>query len=44
MHVDNILAKSIDPRAVQEDVQLMFKLKNDRIEAPEFYIGAKLQE
>jgi hypothetical protein len=44
MYVDDILAISCEPRAILEDVQKTFKLKNDKIEPPEFYLGAKLQE
>ncbi len=44
MYVDDILAISCDPKAILEEVQKTFKLKNDRIEPPEFYLGAKLQE
>ena len=44
MYVDDILAISCNPRAILEDVQKTFKLKNDKIEPPEFYLGAKLQE
>jgi hypothetical protein len=44
MYVDNILAISCDAKSILEDVQKTFKLKNDRIETPEFYLGAKLQE
>jgi hypothetical protein len=40
--VDNVLAISCDARAILEEVQRTFKLKNDRIEPPEFYLGAKL--
>ena len=44
MYVDDILAISCDAKAILEDVQKTFKLKNDKIEPPEFYLGAKLQE
>ena len=44
MYVDDILAISCDAKSILEDIQKTFKLKNDRIEAPEFYLGAKLQE
>jgi hypothetical protein len=44
MYVDDILAISADARSILEDVQRAFKLKNDRINTPEFYLGAKLQE
>jgi hypothetical protein len=44
MYVDDILAISYDPKAILEDVQRTFKLKNNKIEPPEFYLGAKLQE
>lgn len=44
MYVDDILAISCDAEAILKDVQTTFKLKNDRIETPEYYLGAKLQE
>jgi hypothetical protein len=44
MYVNDILAISCDPQAILEDVQRTFKLNNDKIEPPEFYLGAKLQQ
>lgn len=45
MYVDDILAVSCAaPQTILEEVQKMFKLKNDKIEPPEFYLEAKLQE
>jgi hypothetical protein len=44
MYVDDILAIACDAEAILRDVQTTFKLKNDKIETPEFYLGAKLQE
>ena len=44
MYVDDILAISVDPKGILEDVQRTFKLKNDKIEPPDFYLGAKFQE
>jgi hypothetical protein len=44
MYIDDILAISCDPQAILEDIQRTFKLKNDKIEPPEFYLGAKLQQ
>ena len=44
MYVDDILAISCDPKAILEDVQKTFKFKNDAMDPPEFYLGAKLQE
>ena len=44
MYVDDILAISCDAESILRDVQATFKLKNDKIEAPEFYLGAKLQQ
>jgi hypothetical protein len=34
MYVDEILKISCEPRAILEEVQKTFKLKNDRIEPP----------
>ncbi len=44
MYVDDILALSCNAKALLADVQRTFKLKNNKIEPPEFYLGAKLQE
>ncbi|KAI2502896.1 Reverse transcriptase (RNA-dependent DNA polymerase) [Fragilaria crotonensis] len=44
MYVDDILAISCDARSILEEIQVTFKFKNGRIEAPEFYLGAKLQK
>eukprot|EP00978_Attheya_sp_CCMP212_P022390 scaffold66783_cov32-Attheya_sp.AAC.1 len=44
MYVDDILALSIDPRAILVDIQTSFKFKNDKIEPPSSYLGARLKE
>jgi hypothetical protein len=44
MYVDNILVISCDPEAILRDIQTIFNLKNDKMEASEFYQGTKLQE
>ena len=44
MYVDDILAISCNAKEILEEVQRTFKLKNDKIEQPEFYLGAKLRE
>ena len=44
MYVDDILAISCDAKAISQDVQRTFELKNDRIDTSEFYLRAKLQE
>jgi Reverse transcriptase (RNA-dependent DNA polymerase) len=44
MYVDDMLSISCDPRAILEVIQGTFKFKNGKIEAPEFYLGAKLQK
>ena len=44
MFIDDIFAVSCNVEAILEVVQKTFKLKNDKIEAPEFYLGAKLSE
>jgi hypothetical protein len=43
IYVDDILAISCDARPILEEIQRTFKLKNDKIEAPDFYLGAKIQ-
>jgi hypothetical protein len=45
MYVDDFLALLlIDPRAILVDIQTSFKFKNDKIEPPSSYLGARLQE
>jgi Reverse transcriptase (RNA-dependent DNA polymerase) len=44
MYVDNILAISCDAGLILEEIQGTVKLKNDKIETPEFDLGAKLQQ
>ena len=41
-YVDDILAISVDPESTLKGLQLTFKLKDDKIEAPEMYLGAQL--
>jgi Reverse transcriptase (RNA-dependent DNA polymerase) len=44
MYVDDILVISCDAKGILEGIQGTFKLKNDKIKAPEFFLGAILQE
>ena len=41
-YVDDVLVVSADPRATLEGLQTTFKLKDDKIEEPEMYLGAQL--
>ena len=41
-YVDDVLCVSADPRATLEGLQTTFKLKDDKIEEPEMYLGAQL--
>ena len=43
-YVDDILAISVEPDAIIEQVKARFKLKNDAIETPSSYLGAKLAQ
>lgn len=43
-YVDDILAISCDALAILKEVQRTFKPKDDCMDPPEFYLGAKLQE
>jgi hypothetical protein len=43
MYVDDILAISYSPMPTMEEIQRMIKFKNDAIEEPSNYLGAKLQ-
>ena len=44
MYVDDILAISCDAQSILKEVQGTFKLKNDKIDVPKFYLRAKLQQ
>ena len=44
MYVDDILALSCDARMILEEIRGTFKFKNDKIEVPHYYLGAKLQK
>ncbi len=44
VYVDDILCISDDPSATMKGIQATFKLKDDRIEKPEMYLGATLAE
>jgi hypothetical protein len=41
-YVDDILAISVNPDAIMDQVKARFKLKNDAVETPANYLGAKL--
>jgi hypothetical protein len=43
MYVDDILSIACNPKLILREIQGTFKFKNDKIEEPEFYLGAKLQ-
>ena len=42
VYVDDILCVSHDPKATMSGIQATFKLKDDRVEQPETYLGAQL--
>jgi hypothetical protein len=42
VYVDDILCVSHDPKATMSGIQETFKLKDDKIEKPESYLGAQL--
>ncbi len=44
VYVDDILCISAEPRATMEGTQSTFRLKDDRIERPETYLGAQLSQ
>ena len=44
VYVDDILCISAEPKATMEGIQSTFKLKDDRIEKPEIYLGAQLAQ
>jgi hypothetical protein len=43
-YVDDILSISIDPESTLKGLQATFKLKDDKIEKPEMYLGAQLSQ
>ena len=44
MYVNDILAVSCDARMILEEIRGTSEFKNDKIEAPDFNLGAKLQK
>ncbi|KAI2502131.1 Reverse transcriptase (RNA-dependent DNA polymerase) [Fragilaria crotonensis] len=44
VYVDDILCISHDPRATMEGIQATFRLKDNKIEKPEHYLGAQLEQ
>ena len=44
MYVDDILALSCNARSILEEIRGTFRFKNDKIEPPDYYLGAKLQK
>lgn len=44
VYVDDILCVSHDPKATMTGIQATFKLKDDRVEKPETYLGAQLSQ
>lgn len=42
MYVDNVLAISDDPKAIMGGIQHRCKFKNDKVEEPSSYLGARL--
>ena len=44
VYVDDILCISHDPKATMQGIQATFKLKDDKIEKPENYLGAQLSQ
>jgi hypothetical protein len=44
VYIDNIMSISHDPKATMEGIQTIFKLKDDKIEKPEQYLGAQLPQ
>ena len=44
VYVDDIMCISHDPKATMKGIQATFKLKDDKIEKPENYLGAQLSQ
>ena len=43
-YVDNVLAISDMPMRIMDGIRSVFKLKDDKVEVPEVYLGAKLSQ
>ena len=43
-YVDDVLAISEDPEQILKGVQMKFKLKEDKMEPPEIYLGAEMSQ
>jgi hypothetical protein len=44
VYVDDIMCISHDPKATMMGIQATFKLKDDKIERPENYLGAQIMQ
>ena len=44
VYVDDILCISAQPRATMSGIQSTFKLKDDKVEKPENYLGAQVMQ
>ena len=44
VYVDDILAISHDPKTVMKHIQANFKFKDNKVEPPDMYLGAKLRK
>lgn len=44
VYVDDILAISVNPKKIMNDIQSKFKFKNNAIVEPEMYLGARLKK
>ena len=44
IYVDDILSISCAPRLIMDQISQYFKFKNDNVEPPEMYLGAKLKK
>ncbi len=44
VYVDDIMCISHDPKATMKGIKTAFKLKDDKVEKPENYLGAQLSQ
>mgnify|MGYP003326537431 FL=1 len=44
VYVDDILALSVDPTTIMENIQQRFKFKNNKVDPPDMYLGARLKQ
>jgi hypothetical protein len=44
VYVDNVLAISLDPKAIMEDIKKYFTIKDDKYGPPDTYLGSNIEK